>query len=58
MVFRTYTNPAVGRIRYAVGQPIGALSSWAMLAFTHHIIVQVAAYRSVWKGWFPLYAFL
>jgi len=58
MVFRTYTNPAVGRIRYAVGQPIGALSSWAMLAFTHHIIVQVAAYRSGWKGWFPLYALL
>jgi len=27
-------------LRYAVGQPMGALSSWAMLALTHHLIVQ------------------
>lgn len=27
-------------IRYAVGQPMGALSSWAMLAITHHWILQ------------------
>jgi hypothetical protein len=58
MVSRAYSNSSAGRIKYAVGQPIGALSSWAMLAFTHHIIVQVAAYRSGWKGWFPLYALL
>lgn len=32
------------RVRYAVGQPMGALSSWAMLAFTHHVIVQWAAH--------------
>jgi len=31
---------------YAVGQPMGALSSWAMLAYTHHFIVQVAAWQS------------
>lgn len=31
--------------RYAVGQPMGALSSWAMLALTHHCIVQWAWYR-------------
>jgi hypothetical protein len=24
---------------YSVGQPMGALSSWAMLALTHHAIV-------------------
>jgi len=30
-------------LRYAVGQPMGALSSWASLAVTHHIIVQLAA---------------
>lgn len=30
---------------YAVGQPMGALSSWAMLALTHHFIVQVAAWQ-------------
>jgi hypothetical protein len=34
-----------GAYRYAVGQPMGALSSWAMLALTHHCIVQVAALR-------------
>jgi len=33
-------------IKYAQGQPMGALSSWAMLAFTHHFIVQVAAWIS------------
>lgn len=27
-------------LRYRVGQPMGALSSWAMLALTHHFIVQ------------------
>lgn len=31
------------RLRYSVGQPMGALSSWAMLAVTHHLIVQAAA---------------
>lgn len=29
-------------LKYAVGQPMGALSSWAMLAVTHHLIVQYA----------------
>lgn len=27
-------------IKYSVGQPMGAYSSWAMLALTHHMIVQ------------------
>jgi hypothetical protein len=27
-------------VRYSTGQPMGALSSWAMLALTHHLIVQ------------------
>jgi hypothetical protein len=30
-------------VRYSVGQPMGALSSWAMLAMTHHLIVQYSA---------------
>lgn len=30
-------------VRYAVGQPMGAYSSWAMLALTHHVIVHMAA---------------
>jgi len=32
-------------LRYAVGQPMGALSSWAMLALTHHVVVQLSAKR-------------
>nr|UJQ92536.1 MAG: putative RNA-dependent RNA polymerase [Mitoviridae sp.] len=44
--------------RYAVGQPMGAYSSWAMLALTHHVIVQFAAYRAGVKGWFKDYAVL
>lgn len=43
-------------IRYAVGQPIGAYSSWGMLAFCHHILVQLAALRAGWTSWFPWYA--
>jgi hypothetical protein len=35
---------------YQVGQPMGALSSWGMLALTHHVIVQIAAIRA---GLFP-----
>nr|WAY16580.1 putative RNA-dependent RNA polymerase [Rhizoctonia solani mitovirus 106] len=38
-----------GPYRYAVGQPMGGLSSWAGLAITHHWIVQLAASRA-----FPL----
>nr|QIR30236.1 RNA-dependent RNA polymerase [Plasmopara viticola lesion associated mitovirus 13] len=30
-------------ISYSVGQPMGAYSSWAMLALTHHVIVLVSA---------------
>jgi hypothetical protein len=32
-------------VRYGRGQPIGALSSWAGLAITHHFLVQLAAMR-------------
>nr|UIW13814.1 MAG: RNA-dependent RNA polymerase [Rhizoctonia solani mitovirus 42] len=48
-------------VKYAVGQPMGALSSWAMLAFTHHFLVQVSAWRSgvIPAGkWFRDYAIL
>lgn len=45
-------------LRYAVGQPMGALSSWAMLALTHHAMVQFAASRAGKRGWFDLYAVL
>jgi hypothetical protein len=45
---RTYklkAPPYEEELSYAVGQPMGALSSWAMLAVTHHFIVQLA-YRA------------
>lgn len=37
---------------------MGALSSWASLALTHHLIVQIAARRSGLEGWFEEYAIL
>jgi hypothetical protein len=47
LVARPYFLPKRGReatglteVWYAVGQPMGALTSWAMLAFTHHTVVQ------------------
>lgn len=45
-------------LRYAQGQPMGAYSSWAMLALFHHVIVQWAAYLEGHKGWYELYAIL
>lgn len=45
-------------VRYAVGQPMGAYSSWVMLALSHHVIVQLAALRAGWTSWFPHYALL
>lgn len=36
-------------IKYSVGQPMGAYSSWGMLAVTHHVIVQIAAIRAGFK---------
>lgn len=45
-------------LRYAVGQPMGAYSSWAVFALTHHAMVQVAAARTGHVGWYPHYALL
>lgn len=54
--------PAVkpGSYRYAVGQPMGALSSWAMLALTHHMLLQFAVHRCKGKQalWYDLYEIL
>jgi hypothetical protein len=44
-------------VEYSVGQPMGAYSSWAMLALTHHLIVMLAAQRAGIKG-FNSYAVL
>jgi hypothetical protein len=43
---------------YAVGQPMGAYSSWGMLALTHHIIVQIAANRAGFQSWFRDYGII
>jgi len=45
-------------VTYSVGQPMGALSSFAMLAVTHHIIVQYAHLVSGGEGYFDRYALL
>lgn len=45
-------------IKYNTGQPMGAYSSWAMLAITHHYIVQLAAKRAGFHGWFTDYMVL
>jgi len=42
LVGRSYILKDNDPIKYSVGQPMGALSSWAMLATTHHLIVQLA----------------
>jgi hypothetical protein len=34
------------KFKYAVGQPMGAYSSWAMLALSHHVLVQISARRA------------
>jgi len=48
-----------GSVSYAVGQPMGALSSWAMLALTHHFLVAFAAKRAGYTlGTFTSYAVL
>jgi hypothetical protein len=45
-------------VRYRVGQPMGAYSSWGMLAIAHHCIVQFAAWRCGHRSWFNHYAVL
>lgn len=50
-------------VLYKTGQPMGALTSWAMLALTHHFVVQYAAYlaqgsKYLELGWFTHYAVL
>jgi len=67
LIDRAYAVPVAARrrgfhvadsVNYAVGQPMGALSSWAMLALTHHFIVQLAAYNAGHRAWFRLYVVL
>jgi len=39
-------NTTDGPIRYSVGQPMGAYSSFAMLALTNHVLVHIAMNRN------------
>lgn len=46
-------------VRYGAGQPMGAYTSWAVFALTHHLLVQYAAFKAFGKfRWFELYALL
>nr|UPW42095.1 MAG: putative RNA dependent RNA polymerase [Yunnan mito-like virus 26] len=59
LINRDYYTPDGEPLRYAVGQPMGALSSWAMLALTHHLIVQYCANKVTGKTiWFKEYVIL
>ncbi|BAJ23143.2 RNA-directed RNA polymerase [Rhizophagus sp. RF1 mitovirus] len=46
LVDREFLTPNGDLISYNTGQPMGARSSFPMLALTHHIIVQIAAARA------------
>lgn len=39
-------QPTLTPLKYAVGQPMGALSSWASLALCHHLLVQLSHRRA------------
>jgi len=41
----SFKHVSAGKVRYTVGQPMGALSSWSSLAILHHVLVQFAAFR-------------
>lgn len=61
LVDRGYRGPTGMKprvVRYAVGQPMGAYSSWAAFALTHHAAVQFAARLAGLSGWFQDYALL
>jgi hypothetical protein len=55
--FKNLKLPWGEGLQYATGQPMGALSSWGMLALTHHLIVQFAAHRVGARGLSPWYEF-
>jgi hypothetical protein len=51
-------NNPVSRVRYSVGQPMGAYSSWAAFSLSHHALVQYCAYLEGHKDWFEGYGIL
>jgi len=58
LIDRDY-HPEFGKpLRYAVGQPMGAKSSFPMLALSHHVVVQLAAKQAGLKGRFTGYVII
>lgn len=55
---KTFGVKAGTHVQYRVGQPMGAYSSWAMLALVHHAMVQWSAKKAGLEGWFTEYAVL
>lgn len=49
-------DPVPVNIHYQVGQPMGAKSSFHMMALFHHSVVQWAAFRCGRREWFQDYA--
>lgn len=43
MCKRSFTVKGLRNVSYTVGQPMGFLSSWASMAFSHHVLVRWAA---------------
>jgi len=43
LIQKGYNTPQGDTVFYKAGQPMGAYSSWAAFALTHHIVVQAAA---------------
>lgn len=41
-----FTNPWTTPVKYGVGQPMGAYSSWSTFALSHHLAVAVASTRA------------
>lgn len=57
LVDRDYWYKGVA-YRYAAGQPMGTLSSWASFALAHHVVVQIAARIAGYEGLFQGYVLL
>lgn len=45
MVNEPFLTPCGKLLKYSVGQPMGARSSWAAFTLSHHLVVQYAAYE-------------
>lgn len=54
---RSYAHKGAA-YRYAAGQPMGTLSSWAAFALSHHVVVQIAAARAGYTDLFSDYVLL